>query len=69
MSEKLRIYNPIKNRFVNVNQFGAAAKKLYKIYIDDLNTPPENVLPPGLKYNPVSGYFTKTKKQKEESII
>jgi len=69
MSEKLRIYNPIKNRFVNVNQFGAAAKKLYKIYIDELGTPPENVLPPGLKYNPVSGYFTKTKKQKEESII
>lgn len=68
MSEKLRIYNPIKNRFVNVNQFGAAAKKLYKIYIDDLNTPPENVLPPGLKYNPVSGYFTKTKEQKEKKI-
>ena len=68
MSEKLRIYNPIKNRFVNVNQFGAAAKKLYKIYIDELNTPPENVLPPGLKYNPVSGYFTKTKEQKEKII-
>lgn len=68
MSDKLRIYNPIKNRFVNVNQFGAAAKKLYKLYIDDLGTPAENVLPPGLKYNPETGYFTKTKQQKEKIL-
>jgi len=65
MSEtKIRIYNPIKNRFVKVNQYGATAKKLYRIYIDDLNTPAENVLPAGLKYNPETGYFTKTKEQK-----
>ena len=52
MSEnKIRIFNPIKNRFVNVNEYGAAAKKLYRLYIDELNTPAENVLPPGLKYN------------------
>ena len=66
---KIRIYDPIKNRFVNVNEFGAAAKKLYKIYIDDLNTPAENVLPAGLKYNPETGYFTKTKEKKEEEKI
>jgi len=66
MSEKLRIYDPIKNRFIKVNPFGTAAKRLYKIYIDDLSTPAENVLPPGLKYNPETGYFTKTKEKKEE---
>ncbi len=69
MSEKLRIYDPIKNRFVKVNAFGTAAKRLYKIYIDDLNTPAENVLPPGLKYNPETGYFTKTKEKKEEDKV
>tara|TARA_S200002703_G_scaffold118221_1_gene103860 strand:+ start:647 stop:3547 length:2901 start_codon:yes stop_codon:yes gene_type:complete len=63
---KIRIYDPIKNRFVKVNEFGATAKKLYKIYIDDLNTPAENVLPAGLKYNPETGYFTKTKEKKLE---
>ena len=69
MSEnKIRIFNPIKNRFVNVNEYGAAAKKLYRLYIDDLNTPAENVLPPGLKYNNETGYFTKTKEQKEKIL-
>lgn len=64
MSDKIRIFNPIKNRFVKVNTYGITAKKLYKLYIDDLNTPAENVLPPGLKYNPETGYFTKTKEKK-----
>ena len=69
MSEnKLRIFDPLKNRFVKVNEYGIAAKKLYKIYIDDLNTPAENVLPPGLKYNQETGYFTKTKQQKQKEV-
>lgn len=66
MSEIIRIYDPINNLFIDVNEYSREAKKLYKIYIKDLNTPAENVLPAGLKYNPRSGYITKTTERKEE---
>lgn len=69
MSEnKIRIYNPLKNRFINVNEYGLAAKKLYRLYIDELDTPAENILPQGLKYNQETGYFTKSKTLKEKII-
>lgn len=61
---KIRIFDPNKNRFVKVNEFGKVAKNLYRIYINELQTPMENVLPEGLKYNPETDRFTKTSEQK-----
>ena len=66
--KKLRIFDPVKNRFVNVNQYGAAAKKLYRLYIDDLGTPAQNVLPKGLFYNKETGYFTRDPSLRVEKL-
>ena len=64
---RYKAYDLIKERYVNVDQYGRTAKRLYKQYIDILGYEPEMVMPNTLKYYPETGRFYKYKPEKENS--
>lgn len=63
MDKKITIYNPFTDKDVKINPYGITAKKIYRLYIDELGYEPESVLPPNLNYN------QKTKRFKRIKII
>ena len=65
---RYKAYDLIKERYVNVDQYGRTAKRLYKQYIDILGYEPEMVMPNTLKYYPETGRFYKYKPEKEKLL-
>ena len=56
------IFDPIRNRNVNItNEYGAPARRLYRIYINDLNQYQHNILPRDYYYNEETDSYSKNK--------
>tara|TARA_R110002020_G_scaffold6056_2_gene25366 strand:+ start:1171 stop:3930 length:2760 start_codon:yes stop_codon:yes gene_type:complete len=61
MSKKIAIYNPFTDKDVKIDPYGLTAKKIYRLYIEDMGVEPESVLPPNLNYNKETGRFKRIK--------
>ena len=61
MSKKIAIYNPFTDKDVKIDPYGLTAKKIYRLYIEDMGVEPESVLPPNLNYNKETGRFRRIK--------
>jgi len=61
MDKKIAIYNPFTDKDVKINPYGLTAKKIYRLYIEDMGVEPESVLPPNLNYNKETGRFKRIK--------
>lgn len=61
MVKKIAIYNPFTDKDVTINPYGITAKKIYRLYIDDLGYEPESILPPNLNYNKETKRFKRIK--------
>ena len=61
MDNKISIYNPFTDKDVKINPYGLTAKRIYKLYIEDMGVEPESVLPPNLNYNKETGRFRRIK--------
>tara|TARA_R100000654_G_scaffold68886_1_gene98157 strand:+ start:1447 stop:4221 length:2775 start_codon:yes stop_codon:yes gene_type:complete len=61
MDNKISIYNPFTDKDVKINPYGLTAKRIYRLYIDDMGYPPDSILPPNLNYNKETGRFRRIK--------
>ena len=69
MNNKISIYNPFTDKDVKINPYGLTAKRIYKLYIDDMGSEPDTILPPNLNYNKETGRFKRIKIIKDFSNV
>ena len=67
--DRIVVYNPFTDKDTKIKPDGRVAKRIYKLFIDDMGVEPEFVLPPNLKYIKKTGRFEKKKKSKDLSNV
>ena len=68
-AKRVDIYDPREGKKRRLNPYGAAAKQLYKYYIQELGFDETWIAPLDLDYKKSSGRFTKRDKPKEKPMI
>jgi hypothetical protein len=55
------LYNPFTDKDVMIDPYGRLAKRIYRLYIEDMEISPQSILPPNLNYNKKSRRFNRIK--------